>query len=88
MTEPHQKYLCDAIAAVNDNRLYISVYRVGDGIEFESGRGPIKYGSPRREWTIDLIKREIATVYGARSVEIVQEPEHSVSAALAGAKRR
>ena len=75
MSEAHQRYLCDAVAAVNDNKLFITVYKVNDGIEFASGRGETKHGSPRLQWTPDLIKREIALVYGARSVEIIPPPE-------------
>ena len=72
MSEAHQKYLCDAVAAINDSKLFITVYRVNDGIDFASGRGETKHGSPRRHWTPDLIKREIAMVYGAKTVELVQ----------------
>jgi hypothetical protein len=72
MSEAHQKYLCDAVAAVNDSKLFITVYRVNDGIDFASGHGETKHGSPRRHWTPDLIKREIAMVYGAKTVELVQ----------------
>jgi hypothetical protein len=79
MSEAQQKYLCDAVAAVNDSKLFITVYRVNDGIDFASGRGETKHGSPRRHWTPDLIKREIAMVYGARTVELVQPPERPVS---------
>jgi len=76
MSEARQKFLCDAVAAVNDNKLFITVFRVNDGIEFSSGRGETKHGSPRRQWTPDIIKREIAVAYGAENVEIVQPPEN------------
>ncbi len=75
MSEANQRFLCDAVAAVNDNKLFITVYRVNDGIEFASGRGDTKHGSPRKQWTEDLIKREIALVYGAKSVEILPAAE-------------
>ena len=78
MSEAQQKYLCDAVAAVNDSKLFITVYRVNDGIDFASGRGETKPGSPRRHWTPDLIKREIAMVYGAKTVELLQPPEQPV----------
>jgi hypothetical protein len=74
MSEAHQRFLCDAVAAVNDNKLFITVFRVNDGIEFSSGRGETKRGSPRRQWTPDLIKHEIAMVYGAQTVEFVNPP--------------
>ena len=75
MSEPHQKFLCDAVAAVNDNKLFITVFQVNDGIEFSSGRGDTKHGSPRRQWTPEILKREIALVYGAKTVEILPPPE-------------
>jgi hypothetical protein len=61
---------------VNDNKLFITVFRVNDGIEFSSGRGETKHGSPRRQWTPDIIKREIAFAYGAQTVEILQPSEN------------
>jgi hypothetical protein len=79
MSEAHQKYLCDAVAAVNDSKLFITIYRVNDGIDFASGRGETKHGSPRRHWTPDLIKREIAIVYGAKTVKLVQPVSSSRS---------
>lgn len=69
MSEVRQKFVCDAVAAVNDDKLFITVTKVNDGIEFETGRGDVKYGSPRRRWTPELIKYEIARAFGARSVE-------------------
>jgi hypothetical protein len=80
VSEGRQQFLCDAVAAVNDRKLFITVFRVNDGIEFSSGRGETKHGSPQRQWTPDIIKREIAFAYGAQTVEIVQpseQPEHS-----------
>ena len=53
MSEARPKFLCDAVAAVNDNKLFITVFQVNDGIEFSSGRGETKHGSPRRQWTPD-----------------------------------
>jgi hypothetical protein len=76
MSEARQKFLCDAVAAVNDNKLFITVFQVNDGIEFSSGRGETKHGSPRRQWTTDLIRREIAFAYGAQKVEIVQPSQN------------
>jgi hypothetical protein len=76
MSEARQKFICDAVAAVNDNKLFITVFQVNDGIEFSSGRGETKHGSPRRQWTIDLIRREIEFVYGAQKVEIVAPSEN------------
>jgi hypothetical protein len=80
MAEGRQQFLCDAVAAVNDSKLFITVFRVNDGIEFSSGRGETKHGSPRRQWTSDIIKREIAFAYGAQTVEILhssEQPAHS-----------
>lgn len=72
MSETRQKFLCDAVAVAGANeKLFITVYQVGGGIEFSSGRGEVKYGSPRLHWTNDNIKREIALVYGAQTVELV-----------------
>ena len=79
MSETRQKFLCDAVATVGGQKLYVTVYRMNDGIEFESGRGDLKHGSPRRQWTPEIIKREIAVVYGARSVEFLPGPKHSDS---------
>ena len=75
MSETRQRFLCDAVATVGGQKLFVTVYRVNDGIEFESGRGDLKHGSPRRQWTPEIIKHEIAVVYGARSVEFLKEPE-------------
>ena len=80
MSETHQKFLCDAVAAVNDDKLFITVSKVNDGIEFETGRGDVKYGSPRRQWTPELIKHEIAQAFGAKSVEIIDLPENAAAA--------
>src|ERR1700736_1603710 len=88
MSEARQKFLCDAVAAVNDNKLFITVFRVNDGIEFSSGRGETKHGSPRRQWTPDIIKREIAFAYGAETVEILQPSEQPVGSALNGSRRQ
>jgi hypothetical protein len=88
MSEVRQKFLCDAVAAVNDNKLFITVFQVNDGIEFSSGRGETKHGSPRRQWTPDIIKREIACAYRAQTVEILQPSEHPVGSALNGPRRR
>ncbi|MCW3473204.1 hypothetical protein [Limobrevibacterium gyesilva] len=72
MSETRQKFLCDAVAIAEPNtKLFITVYKVGDGIEFSSGRGETKHGSPRRHWTNDNIKQEIALIYGAKTVELV-----------------
>ena len=79
MPEARQIFLCDAVAAVNNDKLFITVTKVNDGIEFETGRGDVKYGSPRREWTPALIKHEIATAFGARSVEIFPPPEQAAA---------
>ena len=74
MSGTRQIFLCDAVAAVKDDKLYITVSKINDGVEFETGRGDVKYGSPRREWTPELIKYEIARAFGARSVEICPLP--------------
>lgn len=72
MSEIRPKFLCDAVAVAEaDTKLFITVYQVGDGIEFTSGRGETKHGSPRRHWTNDNIKREIALIYGAKTVELM-----------------
>ena len=84
MSEARQIFLCDAVAGVNNDTLFITVFKVNDGIEFASGRGDVKYGSPRRAWTPGLIKHEIAQAFGARSVEISGFPEQSVSATRCG----
>jgi len=66
------KHLCDAVATVDANtRLYISVFRIEDGMDFVSGRGEIKHGSPRRHWSARLLKYEIGMAYGADQVQIV-----------------
>jgi hypothetical protein len=87
MSEVRQKFLCDAVAAVNNNKLFITVFQVNDGIEFSSGRGETKHGSPRRQWTPDIIKREIAFAYRAQTVEILQ-PSEPDGSALNGSRRR
>ncbi len=84
MSEIRQKFLCDAVAAVNDNKLFITVFQVGDGIEFSSGRGETKHGSPRRHWTTENIRREIALVYGAKAVELLHPPASAKSGRSAG----
>ena len=84
MSDARQRFLCDAVAAVNGNKLFITVSKVNDGIEFESGRGDVKYGSPRREWTPELIKQEIARAFGAKSVEIIDLPEQAAAAGRGG----
>jgi hypothetical protein len=72
MSDAHRKFLCEAVAIAGaDHRLLITVHRFGDGIEFSSDEGGTKYGSPRYSWTNDNIRREIALVYGAKSVELV-----------------
>ncbi len=72
MSEAHQRFLCDAVAISEANKkLFITVYRVGDGIEFCSGRGEPKMGTPRLHWTNDNLKREIALAYGAKTVELI-----------------
>lgn len=69
VTQP--KFLCDAIAVADaDKKLFITVFQVGDGIEFSSGRGETKHGSPRHRWTNDNIRQEIALAFGAKSVEL------------------
>lgn len=80
MSDTRQKYLCDAIAVVNAERLFITVCQVNDGIEFESGRGEVKYGSPRRVWTPALIRHEIAKAFGAQAVQITNMGEPAVAA--------
>ena len=76
MSGVRRTFLCDAVAAVNNNKLFITVFQVNDGIEFSSGRGETKHGSPRRQWTPDIIKREIAFAYGAQTVETLQPSEN------------
>ena len=72
MSETRQKFLCDAVATSEaDKKLFITVYQVGDGIEFCSGRGEPKMGTPRRVWTPEIIKREIAAAYRASAVELI-----------------
>ena len=80
MSEGRQKFLCDAVAAVTDGTLFITVTKVNDGIEFETGRGDVKYGSPRREWTPELIRHEIARAFGAKSVEITDLRDDATAA--------
>jgi hypothetical protein len=71
MSGTQPKFLCDAVAVAESNRkLFITVFQVGDGIEFSSGRGETKHGSPRHSWTNDNIKREIAIAFGAKTVEL------------------
>ena len=66
------QYLCDAVATVDGNaQLYISVFKIADGMDFVSGRGEIKHGSPRRHWSAQLLKYEIGMAYGAKQVQIV-----------------
>ena len=31
----------------------------------------MKYGTPRRSWTDNIIRQELALVYGAKTVEIM-----------------
>jgi len=73
-----QKYLCDAVASVKNETLFITVFRVNDGIEFESGHGHIKYASPRLGRTRELLKCEIGHAFGARTVEIVGLAEQAL----------
>lgn len=71
MSGTQPKFLCDAIAIADSNKkLFITVFQVGDGIEFSSGRGETKHGSPRNRWTNDNIKQEIAIAFGAKTVEL------------------
>ena len=88
MAKMVQKFLCDAVATANDNKLFITVFQVNDGIEFSSGRGETKHGSPRRQWTPDIIKREIAFAYGAQTVDIVQPSERPVGSTLNRSRRQ
>ena len=47
MSETRQKFLCEAVATTVDGaKLFITVYQVGSGIEFTSGTGSMKYGTP------------------------------------------
>lgn len=78
MSGAQQKYLCDAVASVKNETLFITVFRVNDGMEFESGHGDVKYASPRLGWTRELLKYEIGHAFGARSVEIVGLPEQAL----------
>ena len=72
MTIITPKYICDVIATTPPNeKLFISVFKVGDGINFVSGKGETKYGSPRRHWTARLLKYEIGLAFGAEQVQIV-----------------
>jgi len=72
MSETRQKFLCEAVATTNDGgKLFITVYQVGSGIEFSSGTGSMKYGTPRKSWTDNHIKQELAFVYDAKTVEIM-----------------
>lgn len=80
MSQSRQKYLCDAVAAVKAERLFITVFQVNDGMEFESGRGEVKYGSPRRVWTPVLIKHEIARAFGAQAVLLTNLDDTTVGA--------
>jgi len=81
MSGAHQKYLCDAVASVRNETLFITVFRVNDGMEFESGHGDIKYASPRLGWTRELLKYEIGHAFGARTVEIVGLAEQALPGA-------
>lgn len=78
MSGAHQKYLCDAVASLKNETLFITVFRVNDGMEFESGHGDIKYASPRLGWTRELLQYEIAHAFGARTVEIVGLAEQAL----------
>ena len=71
MSETREKFLCDAVAMTGGQKLFITVSQIGDGIEFCSGRGDPKMATPRRQWNDDLIRREIALAYGARTVELI-----------------
>ena len=72
MSETRQKFLCEAVATTRDGgKLFITVYQVGSGIEFTSGTGSMKYGTPRRSWTDNIIRQELTLVYGAKTVEIM-----------------
>jgi len=76
MTTEIQKHLCDAVAVTSQKEtLYIGVYKVGDGIDFISGRGETKHGSPRRHWTVNFIKHEIAVAFDAPQVELIGPAE-------------
>lgn len=77
MSETREKFLCDAVAVSADRKLFITVSQIGDGIEFCSGRGEPKMATPRRLWNDDLLKREIALAYGARSVELIHPHQNS-----------
>ena len=77
MSETREKFLCDAVAMTGGQKLFITVSQIGDGIEFCSGRGDPKMATPRRQWSDDLLKREIAFAYGARSVELIR-PQRSL----------
>ncbi len=72
MSETRQKFLCEAVATTSDGgKLFITIYQVGSGIEFTSGTGSMKYGTPRRSWTDNHIRQELALVYAAKTVEIM-----------------
>lgn len=72
MSESRQKFLCEAVATTSDGgKLFITVYQVGSGIEFSSGTGSMKYGTPRRLWNDNYIKQELTVVYDAKTVEIM-----------------
>ena len=72
MSETREKFLCDAVAVSGGQKLFITVSQIGDGIEFCSGRGDPKMATPRRRWNGDLLRREIALAYGARTVELIR----------------
>ena len=72
MSETRQKFLCEAVATTGDGgKLFITVYQVGSGIEFTSGTGTMKYGTPRLSWNDSNIAQELAFVYSAKTVEIM-----------------
>ena len=77
MSDTREKFLCDAVAMSAGRKLFITVSQIGDGIEFCSGRGEPKMATPRRQWNDDLLKREIALAYGARTVELIHPQPHS-----------
>ena len=37
MSGMRQSFLCDAVAAVQDDKLFITVSKINDGVEFETG---------------------------------------------------
>jgi hypothetical protein len=42
MSGAHQKYLCDAVASRRNEMQFVTVFRVNDGMEFESRQGDTK----------------------------------------------